>query len=197
MLVTSTLRPLDGVSLHCSNTMHMIKQKNAAAVELGRKGGKASAGKLTAEQRKQKARKAAQAKWAKKMARGTVSRVIQGTRLPLREARGLTKREHEVAEHVSHGHSNKYIADRLRISVNTVKKHISQALEKLGASNRTELVSLLMNDRNDREKRMFRLDHDLVGSAILEAAKEAYETAQYLLKRGRLMSEAETHNPTE
>ena len=172
----------------------MIKKKNTAAVELGRKGGKASAGKLTAEQRRQKARKAARAKWAKRTARASVNRVIPVTRLPHREARGLTRREYEVAEHLSHGHSNKYIADNLQISVNTVKKHISQALEKLGASNRTELVSLLMNDRNDREKGAFRFDNDLMGSVILEAAKEAYETAQYLLKRGRLMSEAETHN---
>jgi len=46
----------------------MIKKKDVAAVELGRKGGKASARKLTAAQRKAKARKAAQAKWAKKSA---------------------------------------------------------------------------------------------------------------------------------
>jgi hypothetical protein len=44
--------------------------KNPAAVELGRrgglKGGKARAAKLTAEQRAESARKAAQARWAKK-----------------------------------------------------------------------------------------------------------------------------------
>jgi hypothetical protein len=39
--------------------------KNPAAVELGRKGGKATARKLTAEQRKESARRAAQARWAK------------------------------------------------------------------------------------------------------------------------------------
>jgi hypothetical protein len=44
----------------------MTKNKNSAAVQLGRKGGKASAAKLTAEQRKQKARKAAQARWRRK-----------------------------------------------------------------------------------------------------------------------------------
>jgi hypothetical protein len=41
----------------------MAKKKDPAAVELGRKGGKASAKKLTREQRKEKARKAAQARW--------------------------------------------------------------------------------------------------------------------------------------
>jgi len=41
-------------------------KKNRAAASLGRLGGKARAKKLTREQRKQSARKAAQARWAKK-----------------------------------------------------------------------------------------------------------------------------------
>ena len=41
----------------------MSKKKNAAAVSLGRKGGKATAKKLTAKQRKESARKAALARW--------------------------------------------------------------------------------------------------------------------------------------
>jgi len=44
----------------------MAKKKSSAAVELGRKGGKATAKKLTPEERKESARKAAQARWAKK-----------------------------------------------------------------------------------------------------------------------------------
>jgi len=44
----------------------MAKRKNPAAVALGRKGGKASAEKLTQEQRSEKARKAALSRWAKK-----------------------------------------------------------------------------------------------------------------------------------
>ncbi len=40
--------------------------KNKAAVELGRKGGKARATKLTPEQRQEIARKAAAARWRKK-----------------------------------------------------------------------------------------------------------------------------------
>jgi hypothetical protein len=47
-------------------TYLMAKKKNPAAVQLGRKGGKASAEKLTQEQRKEKARKAAQARWSKR-----------------------------------------------------------------------------------------------------------------------------------
>ena len=48
----------------------MSEEKNPAAVELGRlgglKGGKARAEKLTPEQRKEIARKAAKARWEKK-----------------------------------------------------------------------------------------------------------------------------------
>jgi hypothetical protein len=43
-----------------------MAKKNPAAVELGRKGGKESAKRLTANQRAEKARKAALARWAKK-----------------------------------------------------------------------------------------------------------------------------------
>jgi len=42
-----------------------MPKKNAAAVELGRRGGKATARKLSAEERKQSASNAARARWAK------------------------------------------------------------------------------------------------------------------------------------
>jgi hypothetical protein len=41
----------------------MAKRKNPAAIALGRKGGKATAKKLTPEQRSKAASKAAQARW--------------------------------------------------------------------------------------------------------------------------------------
>jgi hypothetical protein len=52
--------------------LKVAKTKNSYAVEFARKGGKARAKKLTAEQRKTSARKAAQARWAKQ--RGKFSR---------------------------------------------------------------------------------------------------------------------------
>jgi hypothetical protein len=42
-----------------------MRRKNPAAVQLGRKGGKKRAQNLTAEERRESARKAAQARWAK------------------------------------------------------------------------------------------------------------------------------------
>jgi hypothetical protein len=44
---------------------HLMAQKNPAAVQLGRKGGKAAAKNRTPQERKEHARKAAQARWAK------------------------------------------------------------------------------------------------------------------------------------
>jgi hypothetical protein len=44
----------------------MAKKKSQAAVQLGRKGGKAAAKKRTPIERAEHARKAAQARWAKK-----------------------------------------------------------------------------------------------------------------------------------
>lgn len=45
----------------------MPKKRDSYAVEFARKGGNASAKKLTPEQRQEKARKAAQARWTKAM----------------------------------------------------------------------------------------------------------------------------------
>jgi hypothetical protein len=42
-----------------------MSRKNAAAVELGRRGGRATAAKLTAQERKESARRASLARWAK------------------------------------------------------------------------------------------------------------------------------------
>ncbi len=169
----------------------MLRKKSAAAVELGRKGGKASAEKLTYQQRKEKARKAAQAKWAKKKAAPAARSLVTGAEIHAR-ARRLTNRERQVAQHAAEGRSNNYIARQLRIGVNTVKKHISQALEKLGASNRTELAFLLRDELSQPEKlRESSLSHDFMAGVVLEAAKEAYETAEYLVKQGRPRSDAE------
>jgi DNA-binding NarL/FixJ family response regulator len=50
----------------------------------------------------------------------------------------LTEREWEVLRELGLGHSNGQIAKTLYISENTVKKHVSSILSKLGMSHRTE-----------------------------------------------------------
>jgi DNA-binding NarL/FixJ family response regulator len=54
----------------------------------------------------------------------------------------LTAREIEVLDMMSEGLANKEIAARLSISDHTVKFHISSILAKLGASSRTEAVTM-------------------------------------------------------
>jgi DNA-binding CsgD family transcriptional regulator len=54
---------------------------------------------------------------------------------------GLSAREVEVLRLISVGNSNRQIADELFISVNTVTRHVSNILNKMGASNRTEAAS--------------------------------------------------------
>jgi len=54
----------------------------------------------------------------------------------------LTTREIEVLRMMAEGLGNKQIASRLGISDHTIKFHISSILDKLGASSRTEAVTL-------------------------------------------------------
>jgi LuxR family maltose regulon positive regulatory protein len=53
----------------------------------------------------------------------------------------LTSRELEVLQMLAAGKSNQAIAGQLVVTLDTVKKHVSHLLGKLGAANRTEAVS--------------------------------------------------------
>ncbi|MBC8331730.1 MAG: response regulator transcription factor [Anaerolineae bacterium] len=57
------------------------------------------------------------------------------------DANELTDRELEVLEKVGDGMANRDIASALFISENTVKYHLRNILQKLGAKNRTEAVT--------------------------------------------------------
>ena len=52
---------------------------------------------------------------------------------------GLTKREQEIATLIQEGLSNKDIAHRLSIATHTVKSHVHNILEKLGAHTRLQV----------------------------------------------------------
>lgn len=56
----------------------------------------------------------------------------------------LTEREVEVLKHVASGCSNKSVAERLRISEDTVKGHIRNILSKLNANDRTHAVTIAL-----------------------------------------------------
>lgn len=55
---------------------------------------------------------------------------------------GLTTREVEILQQIAEGNRNKDIADRLFISEGTVKVHIKHIMEKLGANDRTQAITI-------------------------------------------------------
>ena len=57
-------------------------------------------------------------------------------------AKGLSPRESEVLKLVAEGCGNREIASQLGISENSIKMHMKRVFFKLGASDRTEAVSL-------------------------------------------------------
>jgi DNA-binding NarL/FixJ family response regulator len=54
----------------------------------------------------------------------------------------LTEREVDVLRHVAGGNRNRDIAERLFISEETVKVHMKHIMEKLGASDRTQVIAI-------------------------------------------------------
>ena len=53
---------------------------------------------------------------------------------------GLTTREGEIVEAIASGDSNRDIATRLNISLQTVKHHLTSVFDKTGTSTRLELA---------------------------------------------------------
>ena len=52
----------------------------------------------------------------------------------------ITRREYEVLQHIAQGLSNQEIADRMFVSLNTIKTHTSNLFSKLDAQRRTQAV---------------------------------------------------------
>jgi two-component system response regulator DesR len=58
------------------------------------------------------------------------------------EADPLTDRERQVLRYAGEGAGGAEIAERLRLSEGTVRNYLSEAISKLGASNRTEAARI-------------------------------------------------------
>ena len=78
---------------------------------------------------------------------GTAATWIEQTSKHVRQvpipasAECLSEREFEVLKLVAAGRTNREIADVLFITVDTVKRHVTHILGKLGTHNRTEAVA--------------------------------------------------------
>jgi DNA-binding NarL/FixJ family response regulator len=62
-------------------------------------------------------------------------------RLTVAVASPLSRREHEVAQLVAQGLTNKQIAEKLFVSERTAENHVQHILTKLGLSNRTQIAA--------------------------------------------------------
>ena len=89
---------------------------------------------------------------ARRVPLGCLSRLLQafdvqhsGPGVPATAVPGmveqLTARELEVLGLLAAGRSNQAIAAELVVALDTVKKHVTHVLDKLGAANRTEAVA--------------------------------------------------------
>jgi LuxR family transcriptional regulator of csgAB operon len=80
------------------------------------------------------------------LSRDLLVRSLQSARKESRKEKGgggmsiLTLREHEILELIVAGHDNQAIADRLFISPNTVKTHVSNIYKKIDATNRVQAI---------------------------------------------------------
>jgi DNA-binding NarL/FixJ family response regulator len=59
----------------------------------------------------------------------------------------MTKREKQVIESISEGHTNKEIAQELHLSTYTVKSHVHNILEKLALSTRVQIAKYLHDSK--------------------------------------------------
>lgn len=67
----------------------------------------------------------------------------------------LTLREHEILQLLSEGLQNKIIADRLALSVHTVKVHVHNLIRKLRAHNRTQATAIYRNSMDNHGLKPF------------------------------------------
>jgi DNA-binding NarL/FixJ family response regulator len=84
------------------------------------------------------------------IARRVVEAFHQPVRQPELEEVKLSKRETEILEHLTKGLANKEIADRLSISVETVRVHLRRVYEKLHVHSRTEAAMKFRDSKDDQ-----------------------------------------------
>ena len=92
----------------------------------------------------------------------------------------LSERERQVIQHLAGGMSNREIAQALGLSPHTVKNYLFRIFDKLGVSNRTELLYLTMNNSQAQPARNGNGKSNAF-SAVIEAAEAGDPSAQLRL----------------
>lgn len=72
---------------------------------------------------------------------GVAQKIITYFQTPKKTATPLSERESEILKYTQLGHTKKQIAERLDISVDTVKFHVKKIYTKLQIKSRTELLA--------------------------------------------------------
>src|ERR1700681_203759 len=80
------------------------------------------------------------------LASSPVLRAVDGKGLSL-----LSKREMDVVRSLAEGLTNREIAERMGLSPHTVKNYLFRVFDKLGVSNRTELLFMTLNQGGNAE----------------------------------------------
>jgi DNA-binding NarL/FixJ family response regulator len=115
----------------------------------------------------------------------------------------LSKREMDVVQCVTEGLTNREIAERLDLSQHTIKNHLFRIFDKLGVSNRVELlfITLSQNSANPAAATIPEPltdpcgDCDEVSLEVCEkAAEHGVLAAQLMLARTSLVGGASDHN---
>jgi NarL family two-component system response regulator LiaR len=75
--------------------------------------------------------------------------LVRAISSPVEARAGLTRRERDVLRLIVEGLTNAEIAERLVVSLSTVKTHVSSIIAKLGASTRTEAAAIAVREHLD------------------------------------------------
>jgi len=59
----------------------------------------------------------------------------------------LTRRELEIIRYIANGKNNAEIANTLKVSLSTIKHHVSSILNKLNVTSRAEAVSMAIKQK--------------------------------------------------
>ena len=73
--------------------------------------------------------------------------LVETANQPPMRGLNLTEREHDVLSAMVDGLNNKQIAEKLTVSLSTIKSHVSNILLKLGIASRTEAVAIALRNR--------------------------------------------------
>lgn len=97
----------------------------------------------------------------------------------------LSKRETEIVECVAEGLTNREIAERLSVSRHTIKNSLFRIFDKLGVSNRLELLLMTLS-RDSNPQVVF--SHFLKGSGALQNQYN-FEECQQAAEQGSLVAQ--------